>query len=674
MDLLKRARQSTGVGLKGSAHAVALHLQPDADAAKKTVAPLTRVAFTEPASVHVLIDSDTPRSAVLAGGERTGYSQDELFAAKDTPLSHGRVDHVFLGTLRQGTSVRHGPGSMHYAGGEVFIGAWRNHRRAGPGSLTAPGGYSYEGHFKNDAANGGGGREIFPGGDQYVGEFVDGRPGGRGTMHYAGNGSRHEGEFVDGEKHGPGVVYYGNGDVFQGTWAAGRRQGSGITTYAANGRSYESQWSNDVCGFATKFVHPSNVPAVAPAVAPLLEAVLSPLGVDLREMTVMPPLSLDVHPSSFARIKAGFEGMDADCVGTVDLAHVRSMWALLLLPDVGTAADNATLSMAGSMAMLPLDAGPDQQDLPNVATLVALQEASRNGVTIDLTEAVAALYPHLPAQDLRRLVAAEVAPETIHRLRGVLAGVVSKGADTFTAVAQGGAVVSWERVQVKRGMVGGNTVTSAMFDRAAEQAAREEGRAAAASSGDSVATAARHDARTITFPQLLQQLYPSLSAAVVARVEVETLPAHVLRQYAASFDELDDTATQYLSLERLKGAQRRYQLVAAGQHMMDAAAPGAYEARAVAGVHRSAAAWHVGDVAVTVAWAKLVDRMRTGYVSLVELLRCAYPNIQCLWSRERYGMAVRSEEVCRCALCDFCGERYFKQRPANPYTDGTAVW
>lgn len=197
----------------------------------------------------------------------------------------------------------------------------------------------------------------------------------------------------------------------------------------------------------------------------------------------------------------------------------------------------------------------------------------------------------------------------------------------------------------------------------------------------------------ISFPQLYSLLFPNTSPSQATRVEIDTIPALVLRRYASAFDALDDMGvTGYVSLEKLKSAQRQYQTTVScrldwkatvatlrKQAVSGAAgdpshASNAYLSRLEPGVFQQAPRWMIGDIALTVALAKAIDRQRTGFVSLVELLRYAYPNVPCLATKERLGVTVRAEDACKCCLCAFCGPRYVKPRPPNPYVDGSLSW
>jgi hypothetical protein len=682
MDLLRKAQRNVGSGLKGAGKRdlLAEALEEERLAKLKNV-PVTIVTYPEPADLRVWVDTDTQRPAFQRGGEVIPYTVEEMAQKKDTEFALGTKVHTFRGTLRPGTSIRDGPGSLHYASGDCFIGRFRNHMKSGAGTLLSPTGYSVEGTFMDDHPHGVC-LERYPGGDAYLGEFAAGVPHGFGVLYYERNGSRYEGNFEKGEKHGKGAVFYANGDIFQGTWRAGAREGYGVTTSAETGRSYSSEWRNDEAKFETKFA--ADVTAPRSSAKPLV-AVASPLGVDLRQMSPLPDLITDLHPSVFLRIKAAFEAFDADCVGEIDLGQLRLSWMTFSQEhnDDGEGAaanDSFARSPMGSFAV-------HSAQLKNGELLAALQRASTNGVTLALGEVIGVLVPKLPDPDLRRALTTDLTPETVHRIRGVLATVASKHPDTFAALGEtaashkdagrapsasnastnkGPTVLNIERVQANKLVVGGLKVSQAIFLRAAAVDGTPHG--------------------LITFPQLLRQLYPHLSPGAAERAEVDSLPLTVLRRYAKDFDRLDALQQHHVGVERLKAAQRRWQHAVATEANFQLSpsmrAPGspslaasdALDHHAVPGFWRHVPVWTIGDIELTVHLAKLADRHRTGWVSLLDLLRFSYPNIPCLTTRERLGQIVRAEDQCGCVLCAFCGERYTRPRPPSPYVDPNVAW
>jgi hypothetical protein len=615
MQLLKQAREEAGTGLRGSGRPVTslfegrgTKLVTGAD-----IAPKVTLTYVEPATLSVTLEGENRRPATLKGGELTAYTMEELTELKETELAHGKVVHVFRGCVRLGTTVRDGPGAFHYGGGEVFEGRWKQNQRHGIGALYLPTGYVLEAQFKEDRANGRG-IEVFPDGEMFVGDFVQGRPNGHGVLYYTNNGSRFEGQWENGEKNGPGVIFYENGDIFQGTWVKGVREGPGITTYASTGRSYQSLWRNDVCEPKMKYVPNDQVPRPVSNAVPV-DAVQPLMNSELRQMRVASDLWTEVHPFQFQRIKRAFEEIDTACCGEVEMTYLQSIW-----------------------------------DVNNMDTLDQLEKAAATvgaADTLEMIEVLTGLYPHLGAQETKRWIAVDVFPESLLRLRGNLAGVQSPRQDGFYTLTGGASEISLEQVQRNKGLVGGLRVTNAMFRRAE----------------------ARLGKKTMSFPQLLEQLFPCLWKSIAERCEKEHCPLPVLSAYSADFDDLNDTGSGYLSLEKMKTAQAAYRMaVATGQ---DIPPTNRYEERMRPGFFKHLVVWYIGDICLTIPLFKAIDKAKTGYISLSELLRVALPNIACLQTRERLGTSSRADEFCRCDICSYCDQKYTKPRPPNPYLDGT---
>ena len=618
MELLRQARESAGTGLRGSGRPVASLFAENQSKllTGDDIAPKVTLTYVEPETLSVTMEGEQKRPATLKGGELVVYSMEELSEFKETDLAHGRIVHVFSGCVRSGTTVRDGPGAFHYGGGEVFEGRWKQNQRHGLGALYLPTGYVLEANFKDDRANGKG-LEVFPDGEMFVGEFQNGKPNGKGTMYYVNNGSWYEGKWENGEKHGQGVMFYQNGDVFQGTWVHGRREGAGITTYGASKKSYASTWHNDVCSMKMKYLHPDEVPDVTPTAIPP-DQVQPLLSADLRQMKIASDLWTEIHPVQFRRIKTAFEALDSACCGEIEMTYLQSVW-----------------------------------DPSNIETLEKLEKAAMTvgaSDTLELIEVLTGLYPHLGAQETKRWVAVDVFPESLLRLRGQLSGVPSSRTDGFYTITQGESEISLQQVQMNKGLVGGMRVTRAMFSRAE----------------------AMYGKSTMTFPQLLTQLFPCMWPSIPDRCERDTAPLPVLSAYSASFDALDESGTGYLSLERMKAAQLNYQMThAMGQPLQPT---NRYEQLMKPGFFKHLVVWYIGDIHLSVPLFKAIDKSKTGYINLLELLRIALPNVPCLATKERLGQAIRPDEFCRCELCSYCTAKYTKPRPPNPYLDGSVQY
>jgi hypothetical protein len=114
-----------------------------------------------------------------------------------------------------------GQGTYTFAGGEKYVGEWKDNKKHGQGTLT------------------------FAGGDKYVGEFKDGQRNGQGTYtrNFA-NGEKYVGEWKDNKKHGQGTLTFAGGDKYVGEFKDGQRNGQGTYTFA-NGEKYVGEFKDD---------------------------------------------------------------------------------------------------------------------------------------------------------------------------------------------------------------------------------------------------------------------------------------------------------------------------------------------------------------------------------------------------------------------------------------------
>jgi len=287
-----------------------------------------------------------------------------------------------------------------------------------------------------------------------------------------------------------------------------------------------------------------------------------------------------------------------------------------------------------------------------LATFEAAAATVNADSTLELIEVLIGVYPHLPASELRRWTQLDVPSEVLLRLRGELAGITSPRADGFVQLSNGHQELSRQQVEMAKGYVGGVRVSRAMFMR----------------------NEALNKSPLVTFPRLLAQVYPMIWPEVVERVERRAIPPHALRSYEASFEELDE-GTGYLSLERMKSAQAKFrESIAAGRSGI-VHASNAFERH----IHRTRfkhlCRWLIGDISVTVSFMKQVDRTRSGFVGLAELLRAAFPNVQCARIREHLQPGRTDEGTCRCDICSStAGPKHNRPRPPNPYIDSKVQW
>ena len=79
--------------------------------------------------------------------------------------------------------------------------------------------------IEGDCINGEG-TLTWAGGDQYIGEFKDGKQHGQGTLTWA-DGDQYVGDFVNGKRTGQGTYTDVNGNQYIGEWKDGMKHGQG---------------------------------------------------------------------------------------------------------------------------------------------------------------------------------------------------------------------------------------------------------------------------------------------------------------------------------------------------------------------------------------------------------------------------------------------------------------
>lgn len=122
-----------------------------------------------------------------------------------------------------------GQGTIEYADGATYAGAWARGVREGQGKLTSPDGNVFEGEWL--AGQFVQGTIVFASRSnpaaamRYEGAFKDGVPSGIGTMIYK-NGT-YSGSWLHGRYHGQGQYRGSDGEEYTGDWVAGQRSGRG---------------------------------------------------------------------------------------------------------------------------------------------------------------------------------------------------------------------------------------------------------------------------------------------------------------------------------------------------------------------------------------------------------------------------------------------------------------
>jgi clan AA aspartic protease (TIGR02281 family) len=131
-------------------------------------------------------------------------------------------------------------GSM--AGGESYVGAYKDGLRSGQGTYTWADGRTYVGNFRDGLPNGRGVYTL-PNGEKYVGEFQDNRRT-QGTYSWP-DGRQYIGPFRDDRPDGAGAYSWPDGKKYVGDFRAGAAEGQGVYTWP-DGRKYVGALRGDL--------------------------------------------------------------------------------------------------------------------------------------------------------------------------------------------------------------------------------------------------------------------------------------------------------------------------------------------------------------------------------------------------------------------------------------------
>jgi hypothetical protein len=110
-------------------------------------------------------------------------------------------------------------GTVRFADGSKYVGAFKDGQPNGSGTLIDPSGNKYVGGFVNGHSNGRG-TATWPDGGTYVGQFKDDLPSGQGALTQP-DGRQYVGQFRDGKMDGQGKMNYPGGKVEEGLWRDG---------------------------------------------------------------------------------------------------------------------------------------------------------------------------------------------------------------------------------------------------------------------------------------------------------------------------------------------------------------------------------------------------------------------------------------------------------------------
>ena len=143
-----------------------------------------------------------------------------------------------------------GQGTLTLAGGEKYVGEWKDDKRNGQGTnIYGKGpnqGEKYVGEWKDDKRNGKG-TYTFARGEKYVGEWKDDKRNGQGTNIYGkgpNQGEKYVGEWKDDKRNGKGTYTFAGGEKYVGEWKDDKRNGKGTATLS-DGEVYKGLWEND---------------------------------------------------------------------------------------------------------------------------------------------------------------------------------------------------------------------------------------------------------------------------------------------------------------------------------------------------------------------------------------------------------------------------------------------
>ena len=109
--------------------------------------------------------------------------------------------------------------------GDLYEGSFDLGRRAGAGTMRFADGRRYTGAWADDRPEGQG-VFAYPNGDRYEGSYRRGMRHGRGVL-TTHAGARYDGEWVSDREHGQGRRKWPDGRIYEGTFRDGRPHGAG---------------------------------------------------------------------------------------------------------------------------------------------------------------------------------------------------------------------------------------------------------------------------------------------------------------------------------------------------------------------------------------------------------------------------------------------------------------
>ena len=156
--------------------------------------------------------------------------------ATSPPANATAGGESYVGAYKDG--LRSGQGTYSWADGRRYVGAFRDGLPNGSGVYTLANGEKYVGEFQDNRRTQG--TYSWPDGRQYVGPFRDDRPDGAGTYTWP-DGKKYVGDFRAGSAEGQGVYTWPDGRRYVGALRADLPNGRGTLTLG-DGRQFAGEF------------------------------------------------------------------------------------------------------------------------------------------------------------------------------------------------------------------------------------------------------------------------------------------------------------------------------------------------------------------------------------------------------------------------------------------------
>ncbi|DBA84719.1 hypothetical protein WJX77_004824 [Trebouxia sp. C0004] len=174
----------------------------------------------------------------FAGGDRyVGQWKEGL------PEGEGKYVWADQSTYEGGwkDGKKDGLGTYWWPTGASYKGEWSDGSMHGVGTFESPDGTRYQGGWARDLKQGLG-KKWFPNGDTYEGLWKGGKPDGPGRYKWR-NKNDYDGEWRAGKMHGQGTLRWASGERYDGEWIEGEEDGLGVFTWR-DGTTYDGFWQS----------------------------------------------------------------------------------------------------------------------------------------------------------------------------------------------------------------------------------------------------------------------------------------------------------------------------------------------------------------------------------------------------------------------------------------------